>query len=202
MSTNSYSKNITNWIYDDIKLYASSNKSKHEDAEYYLYNNLKFITYNFDIPKLNLKYASSYESISIGSVEMVQFNHFYNMVCRSILGPNYNKKPPNEKPLSIVCLDANGSRYWKEMGELSNIHLHSIWVMKPDTVDHLMSIREKALKMDQAFDFKQIDVRGYKPENFKEDSLKTLISYTMKFDRFNQKTADISDTFMKYPKNP
>jgi len=82
------------------------------------------------------------------------------------------------------------------MGVLENLHIHSIWVMKPDTKEKLLALRERALSMD-ILDFDQINVKSF--ETAAGKSLAKLISYLLKFDIFNQPNAEVPDALRFYP---
>lgn len=191
-------KAYTTWIKKIINDFVSSNKNEFETDNFYLSNHLLFLTFNFNEKSLINRMKKKESSITIGEIHLNQFNHFYNLVCKTILGSSFHRRPSEEKPFSLVCLDANGSRYWKEMGDIKNIHLHSLWVMRPGTKEALLSVKDRALSMNM-FDFESIHAEPFKTNLTDKKSLETLISYTVKFEKFNQHDAKIAEVFRIYP---
>ena len=187
------------WVEYQIIKYACENKTEHQSSMNYIKENLLYVTFNFINRNIYERVRKSDGVITSGQIERAQFQHFYNMVCRAMLGRDYHLTHPCAKPLVLACLDARGSRYWKEMNEeIENIHIHSIWMLKPDTKDLFFGIREKALAMLD-LDFDQIHVEPFKVDPTPEESLSKLISYTLKFDRFNQYESIVDGTIMMYP---
>ncbi|MFC6448391.1 hypothetical protein [Shinella zoogloeoides] len=134
MNSKEYNNSIIDWISGIIKEKYVLRKSEYETFEAFLTLNAYFITFEFDQNTINQKYVQSEDRAPIGSIEMKQFSNIYNMMCRENFGRNYNKIPDEAKPLAVACIDANGSRYWRELGDVENVHIHSIWIMDVDGV--------------------------------------------------------------------
>lgn len=194
MNNKDYNNDFVEWIYGIIYKRYMDDKKSYEDFESFMILNLYLITINFDVNKIINRYKEDGKIYATAEYEMRQFKNLYNMVCRSVLGRDYHKIPAEKKPLSVVCVDADGSRYWKEMGDLKNIHLHSIWLMDSGMKGGFDKIREKSLSMNNAFDIKSIDVKRYNGD------IKKVISYIFKFDKFNIENLDIYKSFEIYPK--
>lgn len=188
----------TAWVENLIRDFASKHKSPYESDEFYLSNNLLFATFNFDGKNIKNRARRQESHVPVGETQIEQFTHFYNLVCRRILGRDYHKIPRENKPLCLVSLDANGSRYWRDIGEIDNLHLHSIWVMKPGTIDKFDECRFRALS-NGSFDFSEIHVEPFRADQDREKSLRTLISYTLKLDSLNRREAAIDNTIRIYP---
>lgn len=189
-----FNKHMIEWVYRKIHDHYVSCKSPYEGFEAFLLSRMTMVTFNFDQNKIGKIYSSAEERIPVGYLEMKQFNHFYNLVCRKALGRKYLKSPSEKKPFSFVCMDANGSRYWKEMGDIENIHLHSIWLMDNEMKESFNEIKEKALSSDGSFDLKEIDEKRYIGD------IQKAISYVLKFEAFNMYKGEFSDAFAFYPK--
>ncbi len=191
-----YKDELNKWLYNIILDYVNFNRLITDDILKYMSENIVFITFNFSREKLAQRIQTNEHIVPFGDIEFKQFGHFYNIVCREILGRDFLKLPSHEKPLAIACLDAEGSRYWSAMRDIRNAHIHSIWVMKPGMKETVLALRNRALSMD-IFDFNQIDVQPFRSSI--DDSLPTLISYLLKFDVFNQPNAEVADALRFYP---
>lgn len=194
LSKSDFNKHMIKWVYSKMHDHYISCKGPYEGFEAFLLSRMTMVTFNFDQNKIRKKYFLEEEIMSAGHFEMKQFNHFYNLVCRKALGRKYLKSPSDQKPFSFVCMDVNGSRYWKEMGDIENIHLHSIWLMDNEMKESFNEIKEKALSPDGSFDLKEIDEKRYTGD------IKRVISYASKFEAFNMYKGEFSDTFAFYPK--
>lgn len=166
-------------------------------TESYILDSLKFITFNFDNNSILIRKNINAETM-IGDIQFNQLHHFYNLFCREIFGRDYLKISPAQKPMCFASLDVNGTRYWREMGEFSNIHLHTIWMIDPNDMQHFLSVRDKALQANQ-FDFKQIHIRNLDNSGDIEENIRNIVMYNLKFDRFNIEEADIENNFRLYP---
>ena len=194
LNKSDFNKHMIGWVYSKMHDHYVSCKGPYEGFEAFLLSRMTMVTFNFDQNKIRNKYSSEEEIMSYGHFEMKQFNHFYNLDCRKAMGRKYIKSPSDQKPFSIVCMDVNGSRYRKEMGDIENIHLHSIWLMDNEMKDSFNEIKEKALSPDGSFDIKEIDEKSYTGD------IKRVISYALKFEAFNMYKGEFSDTFAFYPK--
>ena len=62
----------------------------------------------------------------------------------------------------IAAADVNGTRYWKSAGSVENVHIHALWVFRPEQVDCFKAALEKVMEdVDgSGFDFRAIDIRN------------------------------------------
>jgi hypothetical protein len=189
-----YSEALVGWVRDLIKERYDVEKAAHQTFESYLISNFYFVTLVFNQSKILQKYKSDDREYAVGEVELKQFRHLYNLVCREALGRKYNKAANAEKPLSIACIDANGSRYWSEVGELDNIHIHSVWLIDASMKECFDNVVKGILdKSSSAVDIENVDVKRYTGD------IDKVISYTMKFDAFTRDGDDLGVTFHILP---
>ncbi|WP_242219864.1 hypothetical protein [Shinella zoogloeoides] len=189
-----YSEALVRWVRDLITERYEAEKAAYQTFESYLISNFYLVTLVFNQSKILQKYKDEDQEYAIGEIELKQFRHLYNLVCREALGRKYNKASNAEKPLSISCIDANGSRYWSEVGELDNIHIHSVWLMNPSMKGCFDKVVKNMIeKPTGAIDIENVDVKRYTGE------LDKIISYTMKFDAFTRDGDDIGVTFHILP---
>lgn len=61
--------------------------------------------------------------------ELDRFSDLYNRLCRRVIGRNFHRPSHRDRlPMVIACLDGNGTRHWRSMGDVENAHIHSIWL--------------------------------------------------------------------------
>ncbi|PQZ67224.1 hypothetical protein CQ057_12425 [Ochrobactrum sp. MYb49] len=189
-----YSEALIGWMRDLIKERYDVEKVAYQTFETYLIFNFYFVTLVFNQNKILQKYKDEDREYAVGEVELKQFRHLYNLVCREALGRKYNKAPNSEKPLSIACIDANGSRYWSEVGDLNNIHIHSVWLLNSSMKGCFDKVIKNILeKPGGAIDIENVDVKRYTSD------IDKVISYTMKFDAFTRDGDDLGVTFHILP---
>lgn len=189
-----YSEALVGWVRDLITERYDVEKAAYQTFESYLISNFYLVTLVFNQSKILQKYKSDDREYAIGEVELKQFRHLYNLVCREALGRKYNKAANAEKPLSIACIDANGSRYWSEVGDLDNIHIHSVWLMDSSMKGCFDKVVKGIMeKSSGAVDIENVDVKRYTGD------IDKVISYTMKFDAFTRDGDDLGVTFHILP---
>ena len=194
MKKSEYSEALVGWVRDLIKERYEVEKAAYQAFESYLISNFYLVTLVFNQSKILQKYKGDDRKYAVGEVELKQFRHLYNLVCREALGRKYNKAQKTEKPLSIACIDANGSRYWSEVGDFDNIHIHSVWLMNSSIKECFDKVVKGMLeKSSGAIDIENVDVKRYTGD------IDKVISYTMKFDAFTRDGDDLGITFHILP---
>jgi hypothetical protein len=108
MKKSEYSEALVGWVRDLIKERYEAEKAAYQTFESYLISNFYLVTLVFNQSKILQKYKEEDQEYAVGEVELKQFRHLYNLVCREALGRKYSKAANSEKPLSIACIDANG----------------------------------------------------------------------------------------------
>ncbi len=196
---NEYAK----WIDDTVIRYANrhiGNDMKINTKEFvrrYGY----YITLNFDIQKMIRKYKllpSSHHEINEKNFKNVRF--LYNLICREALGRNFMKNT-NGSPLVIMCSDVNDTKFWSYSGDITNLHVHSIWISNPViNIDVNQSI-SNILKSDVSdnFDFRDVHIERITSYNPTADSPSKIATYTAKFIPFNTNKMDIASDIRILP---
>ena len=136
-----------------------------------------------------------------GQAELDAFSHVYNRVCRATIGRNFNRPSKQSLlPRVLAFIDAEGSRFWRTGGDLTNLHIHSIW-----TVPRAESKRIEAtisgqvgIPGDMVID--AIDIQEI--ERTASRSLRTICSYSSKLIGFNNSKLVIGEDFRSYPVAP
>ncbi|MER9280709.1 hypothetical protein [Mesorhizobium sp. M0522] len=109
------------WFENLIEQFTTRQQIEVRDVEMCRAKNGVFITISFD------QNAIGQGDDGKRCTELERFADMFNRVCRSIVGRNFHRPLFNgQQPLAIGCLDGNGTRYWKSMGEIENVHVHSI----------------------------------------------------------------------------
>ncbi len=179
----------------DVKLtdFANTHRRPYQSPKSFLRQNGKFITISFD------------HKCSKDWSELDRFNHVYNDVCKNLFGRNFHRKHhDDQRPLAIACVDANGSRYWKTIGEIENLHIHSIWVTTPQTAEQFKKFWNDDAQLEamkKRLSIRAIDVRpldlGYRNSTGQSQ----ISSYTAKFVAMNSADAKIGDDLRIYPRH-
>lgn len=139
------------------------------------------------------------EGQSLGANEMDEFSHLYNRVCRMLVGRHFDK-PRNRGllPPAFAFVDAEGSRYWKGIHELENLHIHSMWVVSSEKSEACQEIIRSAvasskgtLKVDSV-DIQIVDASD-------AEALVTTTAYSSKLVGMNNERLEISEDFKVFP---
>jgi len=160
-----------------------------------------YITLNFDIQKMIRKYKllpSSHHEINEKNFKNVRF--LYNLICREALGRNFMKNT-NSSPLAIMCSDVNNTKFWSYVGDITNLHVHSIWISNPViNIDVNQSI-SNILKSDvsENFDFRDVHIERITSYDPTADSPSKIATYTAKFIPFNTNKMDIASDIRILP---
>ncbi|WP_108461473.1 hypothetical protein [Devosia naphthalenivorans] len=142
------------------------------------------------------------EGLSRGAFEMKAFDHLYNLISRRLIGRNYHRSFNQLRlPRVAAFLDAEGSRHWRCDGELSNIHLHTVWIIE----DALTASFEEAMNMNgpmidawRSLSFDEIDVREI--DSGSEGDVSTVVAYASKLIGFTNNELSLGRDFEIYPR--
>lgn len=192
-----------NWIDDTVVQYANyyigndMNIDQKEFVEKYGY----YITFNFDIQKLIRKYQllpSSHHEINERNFKNVRF--LYNLICREALGRNFMKHTSGS-PLVIMCSDVNNTKFWSYSGDITNLHVHSIWVSNPVINIELDQSLSSILESDTSenFDFRDVHIERITSYDPTADAPSKIATYTAKFIPFNTHEPDIASDIRILP---
>lgn len=196
---NEYAK----WIDDTVIKYASNhitNDMKINPKEF-VHSYGYYITFNFDIPKMIRKYQllpSSHHEINERNFKNVRF--LYNLICREALGRNFMKNA-NGSPLVIMCSDVNNTKFCSYNGDVTNLHIHSIWISNPViSIDFDKSI-SNVLESDTSenFDFRDVHIERITSYDPTADNPSRIATYTAKFIPFNTRKTEISSDIRMLP---
>lgn len=196
---NEYAK----WIDDTVIQYANryadhdikiNPKAFVEDYGYY-------ITFNFDIQKMIRRYnllPSSHHEINERNIKNVRF--LYNLICREALGRNFIKKT-DISPLVIMCSDVNNTKFWSYSGNITNLHVHSIWISNPVINIDLDQSISNIIKSDTSenFDFRDVHIERITSYDPTADAPSKIATYTAKFIPFNTHGLEISSDIRILP---
>jgi hypothetical protein len=134
-----------------------------------------------------------------GSRELEMFNRLYGRVCRQLVGRNYHRSVyQDELPTALACLDAEGTRFWNSKGELENLHIHSMWVLRTDQIGAFRSCVERPIHCrPDDLEIDGIDIQGVDGKAFQ--SVARIASYSSKLIGFNRAELEIAEDFRVYP---
>ncbi|MRG54578.1 hypothetical protein GF108_03140 [Phyllobacterium sp. SYP-B3895] len=114
-----------------------------------------------------------------------------------------DEKNRDRLPKMIACADANGTRYWLAMGDVENVHLHTIWMLPADLTEKFKSaINEIQIEWEfTKFDLRDIDIQPM--TSFVTDRLRpsVLSSYTSKFLDFNNEKLQVAEDIQIFPRS-
>ena len=139
------------------------------------------------------------EGQSLGANEMDVFSHLYNRVCRKLVGRHFDK-PRNRiyLPPAFAFLDAEGSRYWKGIRELGNLHIHSMWVVPSDSSEACQEIlRSAVLRSNGLLRVDSVDVQIVDAADVQE--LVATTAYSSKLIGMNTERLEIGEDFRVFP---
>lgn len=177
------------WIDDTIIQYANChicNDIKINPKEFvqrYGY----YVTFNFDIHKMIRRYQLlQYSHHEINERNFNNIRFFYNVISREALGRKFMKMTET-LPLVIMCSDVNNTKFWSYSGDVTNLHVHSIWISNPViNIDLDLSI-SNILKSDTSenFDFRDVHIERITSYDPTADAPSKIATYTAKFIPFN-----------------
>ncbi|MEI9429221.1 hypothetical protein [Mesorhizobium sp. Cs1299R1N3] len=192
------------WFDDRIEQFIEARKGKYEPTSFFKGRNGFFITISFDhsLRKQRLEDSALVDG-SGAKTEMDTFQDLYNVICRILIGRNYHRPSFHDlKPLAIGCLDVNGSRYWRSMGELENAHIHSIWIFTDQTTDGfrtLLADKERLASIKERFSIRELDVQQLDHDHRNSTGDSRASSYMAKFMVHNNHELKVADDFRVLP---
>ena len=137
-----------------------------------------------------------------GKSEMDAFHHFYNRVCRKLIGRNYHRAIHADRlPTAIPFLDVEGSKFWGSIGEMANVHIHSLWVIEDDIAPAFEAMFDPSDFETSSFlgelGFDGVDVQKIEASDLHRISKVT--GYASKLIGFNNAALELSEDFRVYP---
>lgn len=185
------------WFDDRINEFVSQHKGRFEPASMFKHQNGFFITVSFD-QNLPLN-----EGSSSSKSELQLFSDLYNRICRIVVGRNFHRQSHQSSlPLAIAGLDANGSRYWRAMGALENLHIHSIWILPPQSIDkfrELLADETQLSSLKVRLGIRALDIQPLDHDRQTTSDVSRVSSYTAKFIAHNNQGLAISDDIRMFP---
>lgn len=159
-----------------------------------------YITFSFDIKKINANHNLDYNSNNeINNINFKNIRHLYNLICNDVFGRNF-MKDDNPLPKVIMCSDVNNTKYWSKMGDISNLHIHSIWISNQNiTKDISILIDSIITEKSNMFDFRDVHISKITSFDRTDDNPSTLASYTAKFIPFNTNDLNLSEDIRVLP---
>lgn len=122
----------TGWFDQRMIEFIDKHRGQYEPKELFKVRNGLFLTMSFDQTVRHSpteRFGTSENDGDRTLTELDRFTDLYNRLCRTVVGRNFHRPSYRESlPLVIACLDVNGTRHWRSMGELENAHIHSIWL--------------------------------------------------------------------------
>lgn len=161
-------------------------------------NTILFVTLTFERDGSGRRRRLA-EGQSLGQEELFAFNHLYNRVCRKVVGRNFHRESHRDLlPTVLAFIDAEGSKFWSTLGKLTNLHIHSIWVMPATSADQLKAtLNDHLARQNGDVRFDAIDVREIEASD--TQSVGRVAGYSSKLVGFNQCDLGIAEEFRVYP---
>lgn len=110
-------------------------------------------------------------------------------------------KHTNGSPLVIMCSDVNNTKFWSYSGDITNLHIHSIWISNPviniDLDQSISSILERDIS--ENFDFRDVHIERITSYDPTADAPSKIATYTAKFIPFNTRKLEISSDIRILP---
>lgn len=136
---------------------------------------------------------------------MDAFSEVYNRVCREVIGRNYHRSSfKGNLPLAVAAIDCNGTRHWHSMGEIENIHIHSIWMLTEKSRERFERLWDDVDWIDRIRDrhgIRAIDIQRIDDDRMTSDGYSVVSSYTSKFIGHNQGQLVSGDDIRVFPMN-
>ena len=208
-----------NWIDQLITRFVEPERIEWQPLENYMQWNALFVTFTFDQRKIRRRQSALNDSSGTNgfnegnidqlnkdnlSPEFFNIDGLYKKVCAAILGRNYSRHRQSQ-PLLVAAADVNGTRYGPPLGEMENLHLHTIWVFRKGQIGKARAKLEEIMVSDREreFDFDQIHIDKVGWFSPGSRSVSQLSSYVSKFLGFNAYKVFIERDISIYPiRNP
>jgi hypothetical protein len=138
----------------------------------------------------------------LGTYEMDAFDVLYNMVCRKLIGRNYNREcNASRLPFALSFLDAEGSKFWCSTGDMTNLHIHSVWLVPSNKSDDFKALlgapTGHGTMKTLLLGIDAIDVRLVGLDTPK--AVERVTSYASKLIGFEHEELPLSQSFKIYP---
>ncbi|RWM10424.1 hypothetical protein [Mesorhizobium sp.] len=203
-SPTSITSQYASWFDERIDQFIAEHKGRFDSVATFTKRNGYFITISFDHSHRSQRFegSASIDSPKAKS-ELDTFTDIYNYVCRQLIGRNYHRPSFDPlKPLAIGCLDMNGSRYWKSMGELENPHIHSIWIFTDQAREgfqKLIADKERFQAFKERFSIREMDIQALDHDHRNLTGEGRATSYMAKFIGHNNSELLVGDDFRVLP---
>lgn len=188
------------WFDERIDEFIDKHKNRFESRSMFKSRNGFFATISFD---QNRRMNRPEGSDEIELSELERFTDIYNRICRQIIGRNYHRQSfQDQLPLAIGCLDANGSRYWRSIGEIENLHVHSIWILTDQTRDRFLEFLNEGTRfvaIKERFSIRAIDIQPMIDDRRNQTGESCISSYTAKFIGHNNDGLGVPSDFAICP---
>ncbi|MEI8698127.1 hypothetical protein [Mesorhizobium sp. ISC15] len=200
----SISSQYSSWFDDRIEEFIEAHKGRFEPTSFFKRRNGFFITISFNHSRRKQRLEGSALIDGSGAKTMMDtFTELYNFLCRELVGRNYHRPSFHDlKPLAIGCLDMNGSRYWRSIGELENAHIHSIWIFTNQTRDGFQKIladEKRLLSIKERFSIRELDIQQLDHDHRNSTGEGRASSYMAKFMVHNNHELKVADDFRVLP---
>ncbi|ESX91353.1 hypothetical protein [Mesorhizobium sp. LSHC412B00] len=200
----SISSQYASWFDDRIEQFIEAHRGRFEPTSFFKQRNGFFITISFDQGRRKQRLEGSDLIDGPGAKSVMDtFTDLYNLICRELIGRNYHRPSFHDlKPLAIGCLDMNGSRYWKSMGQLENPHIHSIWIVTEQTRDGFLKLfadKERLLSIKERFSIRELDIQQLDHDHRNSTGDSRASSYMAKFMVHNNHELKVADDFRVLP---
>jgi hypothetical protein len=189
------------WFDQKMIEFIDRHRGQYEPRELFKVRNGLFVTVSFDqnvrhYPRRGLGHSDDDDGDRT-LTELDRFSDVYNRLCRTVVGRNFHRPSHRESlPLVIACLDVNGTRHWRSIGELENPHIHSIWLgtneIAPKVLETLKD-PEWLGPLKARHQIRQIDTQRLRPETVR------MTGYAAKLIGHNTAELRIADDFRILP---
>jgi hypothetical protein len=188
------------WFDQRMIEFIDRHRGQYEPKELFKVRNGLFVTVSFDqndrhYPREGLGTSDPDGDRTL--TELDRFSDLYNRLCRTVIGRNFHRPSHRESlPLVIACLDVNGTRHWRSMGELENAHIHSIWLSTNEVAPKVLETLnnpEWLGAMKARLRIRQIDIQRLRPETTR------MTGYAAKLIGHNTAELRIADDLRIFP---
>jgi hypothetical protein len=194
--TNQYA----DWFESRINGFAEKHRSRFQSREMFKGLNGFFLTVSFNQNRRHLRLESPAKAEESQATELDRLTDIYNRACRMVIGRNYHRSAYKDQlPLVVACMDVNGTRYWRSMGEIENGHIHSIWLGTNENSNDLRELFEDSGWLSAIKDRHGIRAIDVQPLRAEAEGTKRLVGYTAKLIGHNHRELQITDDFRILP---
>lgn len=127
-----------------------------------------------------------------------RFELFYNSLCCHTICRRHHLRSDDMKPTVWTFLEYSNHKYANKLGNLTDPHFHTVWLLEKSNVGKFYSLIEKFEERNDS-PFATIHARTIEFQKYFTGNIQQIFNYNAKFQRILFNEPEIADSMRRYP---